>query len=267
MKIFKSLAVLALAAIILSACLALQPAPTSTPTSLPPTPTTPPTPTSLPTSLPPIPPAPTVVPTTPATPVEATGSYPPAVVAAVQTLAKRLNIPQSEIKVSGFEAVDWPDACLGVIVPGEACAQVVTPGYKVLLVVGTTRYEFHTNAKGTAVRQAGGPAPAGLALSFSRTGGIAGFCDTLAVYRDGRVLVEKGCQGKKADFLLDAAQLAQLYAWLDTYQRTEYHHSDGAVADGMSVSLVLEGAGQQTASDDVIRAMTDFASRLTMQVK
>jgi hypothetical protein len=106
----------------------------------------------------------------------------------------------------------------------------------------------------------------GSAISFSRNGGIAGFCDTLAVYRDGSVMVED-CKSKRADFLLDTAQLAQLYDWLDTYHHSEYHHSDAAVADGMSVSLVLEGAGQKTAGEDVIRAIVDFASWLVMRVQ
>lgn len=357
MKTSKTLAILVLTAILLSSCLAVQPAPTNMPTNVPPTELIPP-----------------VESTIPATPVDANGGYPPAVFAALQALAKQLNIPLSDIKVSGIAAVDWPDACLGVITPGEVCAQVVTPGFKVLLVVGGALYEFHTNAKGTAVRQAGKPSPHsageevspvivwegpdgsrlsvtlemsyygrvgepslravpfvsplynqrllqwvqlyqaftaqtpagkvtfngfgqisasaaeqrmlgewskhrfveaqpgrsglawGSAISFSRNGGIAGFCDKLAVYRDGSVMVED-CKSKRADFLLDAAQLAQLYDWIDTYQHTEYNHSDSAVADGMSVSLVLEGTGQKTAGEDVISAMTNFASLLVMQAK
>jgi hypothetical protein len=107
----------------------------------------------------------------------------------------------------------------------------------------------------------------GAALSFTRNGGIAGFCDTLAIYRDGRVMAEN-CKGQRAEFQLNAAQLAQLNDWLDTYQHTEYNHSDPpGVADGMSVTLTLEGTGQKTAGEDALLAMTEFASLLTMQAK
>src|SRR5512141_2256554 len=48
--------------------------------------------------------------------------------AAVSTLAKNLGLDAGEIKVISSEAVEWPDACLGVTKEGVACAQVVTTG-------------------------------------------------------------------------------------------------------------------------------------------
>jgi hypothetical protein len=144
-------------------------------------------------------------------------------------------------------------ACLGVQ-PVPAATSTSPAPTQPAATVGPTSQVTSVDAKGAA-------------LSFSRNGGIAGFCDKLVVYRDGRVMAEN-CKDQRADFRLNAAQLALLYDWLDTYQHTEYNQSDPpGVADGMSVTLTLEGTGQKTAGEDALRAMTDFASSLTMQAK
>lgn len=49
------------------------------------------------------------------------------------------------IGVVSIEPVDWPDACLGLPGPNEACAQVITPGLRVILSVADRTYEYHTN--------------------------------------------------------------------------------------------------------------------------
>lgn len=59
--------------------------------------------------------------------------------------------PSSEVDVSGVESVTWSDACLGIETPGIACAQVITPGYIVVLDTGILAYTFHTDANGHAV--------------------------------------------------------------------------------------------------------------------
>ncbi len=54
------------------------------------------------------------------------------------------------------ERVSWPDACLGAARPGELCAQVITPGYRVTVEQGGDRIEYHTSRMG-AVRTASSP--------------------------------------------------------------------------------------------------------------
>ena len=73
-----------------------------------------------------------------------------AVAAAQQALADLLTVDPTFITVVSVDSVDWPDACLGVPIPG-ACAQVITPGYRVILSAGGQNYEFHTNQDGTQV--------------------------------------------------------------------------------------------------------------------
>lgn len=75
---------------------------------------------------------------------------PAAVAAAQQALADLLSIDPASISVVSADSVDWPDACLGVPTPG-ACAQVITPGYRIILSVSGQSYEFHTNQDGSLV--------------------------------------------------------------------------------------------------------------------
>ncbi|MCX7706544.1 MAG: hypothetical protein N2204_00860, partial [Anaerolineae bacterium] len=66
--------------------------------------------------------------------------YPAPVVAAIKTLAERLGVSVADVTVTAWEPVDWPDASLGCPEPGKMYAQVITPGYQVMLQV---RGEIH----------------------------------------------------------------------------------------------------------------------------
>ena len=68
-------------------------------------------------------------------------------------LAAQLSVDQLSILPLDVTPVDWPDTCLGVASAGEACAQVVTPGFRVRLQEGGVTYEFHTDRRATQIRQ------------------------------------------------------------------------------------------------------------------
>jgi len=69
----------------------------------------------------------------------------------VKDLAKKIGAPASDIAGVSQEDVTWPDSCLGCTATGESCAQVLTPGYKIILRVRDATYEYHTN-RGDRVR-------------------------------------------------------------------------------------------------------------------
>jgi hypothetical protein len=79
--------------------------------------------------------------------------YPPGVVAALGFLADELGVDPGTIVVVDFEAVDWPDACLGLGGPDEACAQVVTPGWRIELRVADTTHVLRSDALGLVIRR------------------------------------------------------------------------------------------------------------------
>jgi hypothetical protein len=70
---------------------------------------------------------------------------PPAEVELVrQDLAQRLNIPLDQVGVLSVKAVDWPDSSLGCPRPNVLYAQVITPGYEIVLDVSGQQYSYHT---------------------------------------------------------------------------------------------------------------------------
>lgn len=78
--------------------------------------------------------------------------YPEAVVAARETLATRQTLDPATIEIESYEEAEWPNACLGLAEAGEMCAEVITPGYMVILRDGDTVYEARTDQSGNTVR-------------------------------------------------------------------------------------------------------------------
>lgn len=74
-----------------------------------------------------------------------------------QILAQQLQLGLDEIEIVSVEQVEWPDACLGVYTADMMCAQVITPGYRVILEVDGEQYEYHTNIDGSFVQLASAP--------------------------------------------------------------------------------------------------------------
>lgn len=74
-----------------------------------------------------------------------------------QILAQQLQLNLDQIEIVTVEAVEWPDACLGVYTADMMCAQVLTPGYRVILAVDGQQYEYHTNLDGSSVQLASAP--------------------------------------------------------------------------------------------------------------
>lgn len=291
---------------------------------------------------------------------------------AIQDLADKLNIQPGQIAVLKTEAVEWPDACLGVSQPGTMCAQVITPGFLIVLEANGKQYEYHTNQDGTQavlatetgappssviewvdqkdpcqklalsqdqawiedcqgkvtaskdlqpVRQAElailaaawtpfnlamdnntvtyqgsgnsdatdteqqsvyhwlqivrnevatgqNSAVAGLAISWHREGGIAGFCDDLTIYLTG-FAYSTSCKGGQVSnqgrIHLTADQLQQVYSWVGTFQSLDFVQEDSATADAMRQHLVINGTGLRSPSLEDKQAMLDLAGQLQAQ--
>jgi len=186
--------------------------------------------------------------------------------AAVAALSKNLGLDPSQIKVVSVEAVEWPDACLGVTQEGVACAQVVSPGYKIILEVNGKQVEYHTNQDGTVV------VPATVALTWSRSGGIAGFCDTLTIYLSGEVQ-GSNCKSDKivensASELLSAQEIATMNEWISKYGEINIDTSDPkGAADAMTVKSTLYGTGKQQSMVQVSQQlMLTFAQDLYQEL-
>lgn len=143
-----------------------QPEPTAT--NLPaeisvpePTPTLPsePAPTSLPNEIS-EPVSPLVPPAAAPAPVQADEAGQPAptvpgsetaVAAAVADLSKQTGVSADQITVDAVEPMEWPDASLGCPQEGMMYAQVITPGYLIVLSAQGQTYEYHADQRANVV--------------------------------------------------------------------------------------------------------------------
>jgi len=60
-----------------------------------------------------------------------------------ETLADWLGVSSEEIEVIEVEEVEWSDTSLGCPQPGMAYAEVIVPGWRVVMRVGGETYEYH----------------------------------------------------------------------------------------------------------------------------
>jgi hypothetical protein len=67
------------------------------------------------------------------------------VAAAVADAAGRSGVPATAVRVARVEPRDWPDSSLGCPRAGMGYAQVITPGYLILLEVAGQTLEYHAD--------------------------------------------------------------------------------------------------------------------------
>ena len=81
--------------------------------------------------------------TSPATP-----SAEDAIALAKKHLAQQLGIAEAEIELVSIREVPWPDTSLGVPEPGKVYAQVIVPGFRIVLSAKGEEYVYHTGKVG-----------------------------------------------------------------------------------------------------------------------
>jgi hypothetical protein len=73
---------------------------------------------------------------------------------AIARLAEWIGGAETEFRLTSIEATSWPDSCLGIANPVIACADVITPGYRVTLhhiAAPNSLYLVHTSNDGRYV--------------------------------------------------------------------------------------------------------------------
>lgn len=71
--------------------------------------------------------------------------------AALADLAKQIGIPADQISLVSMEAKEWSDTALGCPQEGMMYAQVITPGFLMILSAQGQPYEYHTDQKTSVV--------------------------------------------------------------------------------------------------------------------
>jgi hypothetical protein len=69
----------------------------------------------------------------------------PLLQAAREDLASQLAVSQEEIETRSVEATNWPDSSLGCPEPERFYAQVITPGYRIVLAANDHEYPYHSS--------------------------------------------------------------------------------------------------------------------------
>ena len=50
----------------------------------------------------------------------------------------------------GLASQVWSSSCLDAAEEGEACAEIITPGFVIIIDVEGTQFEYHTDLNGNA---------------------------------------------------------------------------------------------------------------------
>jgi len=196
------------------------------------------------------------------TPTDIQEDLTPAQRAAVAALSANLGLSTDEVTVVTTKAVEWPDSCVGIEGPQQSCAQVITPGFQIVLEANGKQVAYHTNEDGTRI------GPASVAMSWKREGGIAGFCDYMTVYLSGEVQASSCKHGQYVEGrlidILSEEEMAQLDEWLTTYRHVAIDASDPqGVSDRMVVMLTFVGTGsQRTLTQSTEQELLSFVQEL-----
>lgn len=108
--------------------------------------------------------------------------------------------------------------------------------------------------------------PSAVVLSWTRSGGIAGFCDGLLLTAGHRVTLgtcEDPPMSSPDGDLASNASIVEFETWRETFASFEVEWDDGPdVADGIAISVSFVGRGSDVATEDEQREIADFAARL-----
>ncbi len=170
-------------------------------------------------------------------------------------LAARLNQPVSGVEITEVTAVEWGDACLGVVQPNRMCAQVITPGYRILLSAGGQAYVYHANRSGSQMILAEAPeVKPGPALI---TWAALEPDDLFAVFSRQGVAIGQAEGAQILSPYKDLLRLAQLELWVRTFRSFSAQTATG------SIILTGEGVRDPTVSEQ--RAVAEWAAQVASE--
>jgi hypothetical protein len=178
-----------------------------------------------------------------------------------QSLSPLLNVPADEIEISELQAVDWPDGCLGLPRPGEACTDVITPGLHGLAKTAEQQVGFRSSRDGRAVRLEPAGAPANSSAPNLTAPVIAwawiheGACESAAIALEG-VTYGPCASGQLIGDFASLDRQAELQEFVSLFAPFE--------AETPAGKILFSGHGQVTATPAEQRMLAEWA-RLVAQ--
>jgi len=177
------------------------------------------------------------------------------------SIAGQLQQSPSGVSLVSAEPVEWPDACLGVSTPGTVCAQVITPGYRVIVSAGGAQYEFHTNQSGSVVRQAGNaPGPLGTPGTLLEWTGPGAPCQVVSfsLQAVSTAACPGGSETPTSTPFAPGLRTAELAALAASYRAFS--------ADTPAGRVVFSGHGRQVATPAEQRSIAEWARQAVSEV-
>ncbi|MGB3755240.1 MAG: hypothetical protein WBA07_02550 [Rivularia sp. (in: cyanobacteria)] len=72
--------------------------------------------------------------------------------AVLSDATKRVSKPVAALRITQTQKESWGDSCLGLAESGKLCAQVIVPGWKVVVSDGQREFVYRTDEKGNQVK-------------------------------------------------------------------------------------------------------------------
>ncbi|MDB9349109.1 hypothetical protein [Nodularia spumigena] len=72
--------------------------------------------------------------------------------AVLEAASQRLELPTSQLNIIAAEQRTWSDGCLGLVGPGQFCAQALVEGWRVTVGAGNQTLVYHTNDTGSVIK-------------------------------------------------------------------------------------------------------------------
>ncbi|KST65407.1 hypothetical protein BC008_45650 [Mastigocoleus testarum BC008] len=72
--------------------------------------------------------------------------------AVLSDAAKRSSKTVATLRITETQKQSWGNSCLGLAQPGEVCAQVIVPGWKVVVSDGQREWVYRTDESGKQVK-------------------------------------------------------------------------------------------------------------------
>jgi hypothetical protein len=173
-------------------------------------------------------------------------------------LARQLHIDPTTIQVISAEKVEWSDSCLGLGLPTESCAAVITPGYKITFSVEGQEYVIHTDEGGYQTRVAAAPEPStgGTIIEWSGSVDMRGCMESI-IGNDG---VGFGLCGSPAK--LGGKYASEARQDVLKQMAAKYASFDGSNEFG---TIRFAGTGSMAATPEEQRLITRWAQLVTME--
>ena len=104
-------------------------------------------------------------------------------------------------------------------------------------------------------------------LTWSREGGLAGFCDELTVTASGDATASSCTAAGTKRRKLSDAELARLSQWRARFGSITATSRDAATTDAMAMKMTFSGLGRKEPSDAERQELFDWAQRVHQQTR